>query len=164
MFLKQVNGYFWGKDSFPVKHSVPFIAMLAVLSCISGYLMSKASLVGKIGMSLFYQEYNFLKVWWQGALVIFGALMVLFIIHSVVNRMRRRSTAIIIHIIMLCAAVLGLYATYDNFRHDLSHRWLGERFHVGVYIFWLCWMMICLFFLTGRSRVTDTNSKAASVQ
>ncbi len=49
-------------------------------SIISGYLLSKASIIGKAGMSLFYQEYNFLKTWWKGALLMLTALLILYII------------------------------------------------------------------------------------
>ena len=53
------------------------IFLLAILSTVSGYLLSKASLVGRIGINLFYKEYKFLKVWWQGALVVFIVLLIL---------------------------------------------------------------------------------------
>lgn len=48
-----------------MRKSTGFILiLLAALAALSGYLLSKASLVGKAGITLMYQEYKFLKVWW----------------------------------------------------------------------------------------------------
>lgn len=42
-------------------------------------------------------------------------------------------------------AVAGIYFSYLDFRRTLSHRWLGERFHLGVYLFWVGWIAITIF-------------------
>lgn len=123
------------------------VLFLVILSVISGYLMSKASLVGKAGMSLFYTEYNFLKVWWKGAGLIFIALIVLFIIHGRVQQRAARRKARSFHFIAVIFAVTGLYFTYNDFRHSLSHHLLGERFHLGVYLFWIGWIIISILHL-----------------
>lgn len=123
------------------------IIALAVLSTLSGYFLSKASWIGRVGISLFYQQYNFLKVWWKAALVGFGALMILLIIQTIIQRKLSFNIAKIIHIILLLLAITGLYFTYQDFRHSLSHRWLGERFHIGFYLFWIQWMIISLFYI-----------------
>jgi hypothetical protein len=66
-------------------------------------------------------------------------------------------SAIIIQVVALLIAIAGLLFSYADFRHTLSHRWLGERFHLGVYLFWLVWMAICVFILL-KKRVGLTKS------
>jgi hypothetical protein len=63
-----------------------------------------------------------------------------------------RSTAVILHILVLLIALAGLYFTYVDFREVLEHRLLGERFHLGAYLSWLGWIAISLFFLVKRKR------------
>ena len=141
-----------------MKRLAPLILFLAALSLISGYLMSKVSWIGRIGMNLFYKQYEFLKIWWQGALVVFITLLVLVIIQLLVQKRLPKNSARVAHIIALIAAIFGLYATYHDFRHDTSHHLLGERFHLGAYLFWFGWMAICLFYLFQRRSPTITGS------
>jgi hypothetical protein len=120
------------------------LILIGFFSILSGYLMSKASLVGRAGMSLFYREYNFLKSWWKGALVVFIALVILFALQGLLQkRLAKPKTA---QLIILVFAAVGLYFTYNDFRHTLSHHLLGERFHLGVYLFWISWMLISLYY------------------
>lgn len=135
-----------------------FIFFLALLSGISGYLMSKASLVGRMGINLFYKEYKFLKVWWQGALVVFGVLLLLTILQGFVQNKLALRKAKMIHIAAILAALAGLYFTYNDFRHTTTHRLLGERFHLGGYLFWLGWIMISLFYLTQKKVILNDAS------
>ncbi|MEI8278980.1 MAG: hypothetical protein WCG87_04400 [Bacteroidota bacterium] len=131
-----------------MKRIISIIILLASLSSISGYLLSRATWIGRLGIGLFHRDYNFLKIWWQGAGMVFGVLFVLLIIQGVLNRTGSK----IIQVVALCAAIAGLYFSYDDFRHDLSHRLLGERFHIGVYLFWIGWMMISIFYLTMKRK------------
>jgi len=133
-----------------VKKTAPFILLLAALAALSGYLLSKASLVGKAGISLFYKEYRFLKTWWQGALVIFVVLIILFVLQGIAEKKLAKTKANILHISMIVLALVGLYFTYSDFRHTLSHRLLGERFHIGAYLFWIDWMLVSLFYITKK--------------
>src|SRR5207249_10826797 len=129
-----------------MKRKSGIILFLAILSFISGYLMSKASLVGRAGISLFYREYTFLKVWWKGALLILASFGLLFIVQGLIQRLGRKK-AITIHIIACILAMSGLYFTFSDFRHSVSHHLLGERFHLGMYLFWIGWIIISLSYL-----------------
>jgi hypothetical protein len=133
-----------------MKRTSFLLFILLILSAISGYLLSKASLIGRAGISFFYKEYQFLKVWWQGALVVFGVLLLLVFIQGAVQRKTARGTANFIHVLCILLALAGLYFTYNDFRHDLSHRLLGERFHLGAYLFWLGWIIVSMFYLAQR--------------
>src|ERR1700712_3396449 len=108
---------------------------ILILSVVSGYLMSKASLVGKAGMSLFYREYNFLKIWWQGALLVLIGLSTLYFLHGFIQKKFSFSLVKRLNIIACFLSLSGLYFTYDDFRHTLSHHLLGERFHIRIYLF-----------------------------
>src|SRR4051812_17579408 len=133
-----------------MKHTAPLVIFLAILSCISGYLMSKASWIGRVGMTFFYREYNFLKTWWQGALAVFGTLIILLIVQGIVQKNAARRTANVVHVVAIVLSLAGLYYTYSDFRHTLSHRLLKERFHLGVYLFWIGWLIISLFYLWNK--------------
>jgi len=139
-----------------MKRNATFLLFLAVLSVISGILLSKASWVGRVGMTFFYKEYNLLKIWWQGAIAVYIIWLVLFLLHSFIQRTLPAITARLLHIVILFAAIACLYFTYDDFANDFSHHLLGRRFHYGFYLGWIGWMLICLFFAFKRSRTKTT--------
>ena len=60
-------------------------------------------------------------------------------------------TAKTIKLFFLLVCLAGLYFTFRDFRTTLSHRWLGERFHLGIYLYWIGLCIISLFFLTTKS-------------
>lgn len=142
-----------------MRRSASLTLFLALLSVVSGYLLSKASWIGKVGISLFYQEYEFLKVWWQGALLVFGVLIFLYALQSLVQRMASKSIATAVHLFALVAAFTGLYLTYDDFRQSVSHRWMGERFHIGAYLIWIGWMVISIYLLLSRKNAKAMKEK-----
>lgn len=146
----------------------PIILLLAIIATISGYLISKATLLGRIGISLFYKEYAFMKIWWQAAFVVFITFALLLTIHGIIQKRAKRTTAIVAHIVSLVIAVVGLYLTYHDFRHDLSHRLMGERFHLGFYLFWIGWMIVCVYYLQAQRlskppTTTADNTDAADI-
>ena len=143
-----------------MKRTTPFILFLLILSCISGYLLSKASLVGRVGIDLFYKEYKFLKVWWQGALTVFIVLAILYFVQLIITKRTNKSKAYLINIIAFILAIVGIYFTYQDFRNTNTHRWLGERFHLGAYLFWFGWMAISIFHIVQKRLVPTVNSES----
>jgi len=139
-----------------MKRNIVFLLFLAVLSVISGILLSKTSWVGRVGMTFFYKEYNLLKIWWQGAIAVYIVWLVLFIVHSFIQKALPKIAARLLHIVMLVIAIACLYFTYDDFTNDFSHHLLGRRFHYGFYLGWIGWMLICLFFTFKRNRPKAT--------
>ena len=135
-----------------VRKSTLLLLLLAGLSVLSGYLLSRASWVGRTGISLFYKQYRFLKVWWQGALAVFAVWLLLYLLHRTVEK-RADRPAKIFHVFAVAVALIGFWLTYSDFRNDVSHRLLGERFHLGAYLFWAGWIIIALFFLSIRKPV-----------
>ncbi len=140
-----------------MKRSGVLILLLSAVSVISGYMMSKASWLGRMGISLFYKQYSFLKHWWKGAILVFGVLMLLYLLHSVVQKKLSKGSAAAVHIFALAAALTGLYLSYDDFRNTLAHRWMGERFHLGVYLLWIGWMIISVYMLTMKRSSFNVN-------
>ena len=135
-----------------MKRTSLFIILLATLSSVSGYLLSKASWVARVSMTFFYKEYNFMKIWWQGAIAVFLALMILFMLHAIVQKKLPVIGARLLHTIILILVVAGLYLTYYDFTTTFSHKLLGHRFHYGFYLFWIQWILICLFFIFKKKR------------
>jgi len=135
---------------------------LAMLSVVSGYMLSSASWIGRVGISLFYKEYGFLKIWWQAALVVFLVWILLYALQSLVQRMTAHKAARTVHFFALAAALVGLYLTYNDFRQDFSHRLLGERFHIGAYLFWIGWIIISIYLLLTRQNTRALNKKVGA--
>jgi len=133
-----------------LKRTIYLLVFLALLSMLSGHLMSRATLVGRIGISLFHKEYSFLKIWWQGALIVFAGLLLILVLHIVLQRTLKKISAAVAFMVSLFLGICGLYFTYSDFRGDLSHRLLGERFHLGAYLFWMGWIFISLVYLLGK--------------
>jgi hypothetical protein len=129
-----------------------FIAFLAALSAVSGYLMSQMSWIGRVGINLMHQEYKFLKVWWQGGAAVFLAMLVLFLLHAIIQRSLPRIVANIFHILLMLAAIGAFCLTYQDFDGDFTHHILRQRFHIGAYLPWLGWVCIGLFFLTEKQK------------
>lgn len=135
-----------------MNRSSRLMLFLFLLSALVGYLLSKASLVGRAGISLFYRQYRFLKVWWQAGLIVFALWTLLFFLHGWMQRKLSPKTSRLMHTGAIAVALIALYFTYQDFRHSLAHRWLGERFHLGGYLFWIGWIMISVFYLTEKGK------------
>ena len=127
------------------------VIFLVALASLSGYLMSKSSFIGRLGMTYVYKEYRFLKTWWQGALAVFVVWMVVLVIQIIVEKKLSKTNATIVHVGFILLALAGLYFTYADFQNTTSHRWLKEKFHIGAYLFWLGWVTISAFCIVQES-------------
>jgi len=132
------------------KKLITLNVILLPLAMIIGWTLSKASLVGKVGIHFLHREYAFLNSWWKGALFVWVVWLVLEIIQYRVWKRNRRNINLTIQTTFIFLAVLGLYYTYLDFR-TLSHGLLGDRFHIGGYLFWIGWCVISLFFIRLRN-------------
>lgn len=136
------------------------VFILFCLSLLSGNLTAGVSLVGKIGISFFYQQFSFFQSWWQSSLVCLALMLVvgtmLYFVDRAISGFKRKMVLIISFLIFLA----GLYFTFRDFRTDLTHRWLGERFHVGIYLYWIGFCIISLFFaLTEKKKITVSDTE-----
>lgn len=147
-----------------MKRKTFFVLFLLVLSALAGYVLSKASLVGRVGITLFYKQYRFLKIWWQAGLLVFSIWMIFFLLQGWAQKRLPPVTAKLIQIGAIVVAAAGLFFTYQDFRHTTSHRWLGERFHLGGYLFWTGWIIISVFYLTGNSEAIIKKTKRTAYE
>jgi len=128
------------------KKLITLNAILVPLAIIIGWTLSKASLVGKVGIHLLHREYAFLNSWWKGALLVWVVWLILEIIQYQIWKRNRRNINLALQAIFIFLAALGLYYTYLDFR-TFSHGLLGDRFHIGGYLFWIGWCIISIFFI-----------------
>jgi len=129
-----------------VKKIITLNAILISLAIIAGWTLSKATLVGKVGIHVLHREYLFLNSWWKGALLIWGVWVVLEIIQYRIWKRYLPKINLAVQASFIFLAVLGMYFTYLDFR-TFSHGLLGERFHLGGYLFWIGWCIISFFFI-----------------
>lgn len=132
------------------KKIISLNAVLVLLAVIIGWTLSKATLIGKVGIHVLHREYMFLNSWWKGALLVWGVWIVLEIIQYRIWKRYPRNINLVIQTSFIFLAVLGLYFTYIDFR-TFSHGLLGDRFHIGGYLFWIGWGIISLFFIKLRN-------------
>jgi len=151
-----------------MKKTAPIIAITAVLSLISGILLSRMSFVARTAISVFhkhYRYYTFMKTWWKGALIFFGILMLLLGLQLWFKKKNTPLKGVMLQVLCLLLALAGLYFTYLDFRHTLSHRWAGENLHLGFYLFWINWMAISLYVLfSKRAPIAPGNTAASAPQ
>lgn len=83
-------------------------------------------------------------------MVVFIILLILFIVQGIINKKTSGRAAILAQILFLIAGIVGLYFTYNDFRHSFNHRLLGERFHLGAYLFWIGSIAISIFYLVKK--------------
>ncbi|HTN47252.1 MAG TPA: hypothetical protein VL098_12960 [Flavipsychrobacter sp.] len=122
-----------------------------IISIIAGTLVSSASWIGRVGISVFYKEYSFLKAWWKVATFMFLLLMLFYTLQSWAQKKLSVGAAKMVHIFCILAALTGLYLCYDDFQDDFSHSLLGERFHIGIYLFWIGWIVISAYLILTRN-------------
>jgi hypothetical protein len=138
-----------------VKKLITLNAILIPLAAIAGWTLSKATLVGKVGIHVLHREYLFLNSWWKGALLIWVVWVILEIIQYLIWKRNLRKINLAAQSSFIFLAVLGLYFTYLDFR-TFSHGILGERFHLGGYLFWIGWSIISIFFIKLQSDEIET--------
>jgi hypothetical protein len=120
----------------------------ALLSWIAAYLISKISLIGRIGIATVHREYRVLRSAWETFLLLLGVQVAIIVILRIIQIKYSRKVTIIATSLLMLIAVLGLLVTLWDFLNTYTHRLLKERFHLGFYFFWLGWIGTCLFFLT----------------
>lgn len=138
------------EQQYMYKKIISLNVLLIPLAIIVGWTLSKATVIGKVGIHFLHREYLFLNSWWKGALLVWGVWIVLEIIQYRIWKRSRRNINLAIQTSFIFLAVLGLYFTYLDFK-TFSHGLLGDRFHIGGYLFWIGWVIINIFFIKLRN-------------
>ncbi|PZR26676.1 MAG: hypothetical protein DI535_13420 [Citrobacter freundii] len=145
-----------------LKKQVAILAAAQALLCIiSAYLISKISLIGKIGIALFYKEYKILRSGWKTFLLFFIIQLIIIGILYFLHSKRSRKTTVYTALGITAAALVGLGFTYNDFLHTYTHRLLKERFHMGFYLFWIGMIISCIFFIV-QSALSRAGKQEAS--
>ncbi|MCA4777922.1 hypothetical protein HX088_07995 [Empedobacter sp. 225-1] len=115
-------------------------------------MISKMSFIGKVGITIIYNEYTILKSWWKTALLLFAIQAIIFVVLSVWKmKTTKRLKQLLLPFIFLSIGIIGLIYTYYDFT-ETSHRLLKKTFHFGFYIFWLTWFGNCIFFMSKQKK------------
>ncbi|MGV3763023.1 hypothetical protein [Parapedobacter sp.] len=122
------------------------IAIQALLSTISGVLLSQMSFIGKVGISVMYREYGLFKIWWKTAILLFIIQLALLLVLWLVKRLLGRRLAFTAFLLFLLFGLVGAYFTYLDFT-TTTHRVMKVNFHAGVYLFWGTWVLACIYFM-----------------
>ena len=122
------------------------IVLQALLSTISGVLLSQMSFIGKVGISVMYREYGLFKIWWQTAVLLFAIQLTLLLVLWLVKRLLGRRLAFASLLLFLLFGLVGAYFTYLDFT-TTSHRLMKANFHAGIYLFWSTWTLVCIYFM-----------------
>jgi hypothetical protein len=167
LYVKNEFSIFETIKNNAMKRYFPLLLVLAIISIISGILLSEMSFLAKTAISIFkkeYQYYAFMKIWWQAAMIIYSVFIVLLLLQLACKRYFSPSNALIIQLLCLLLAGLGFYLTYIDFHTDLSHRWAGKKLHAGFYLFWMGWALISLFLLFNSPKTISKDNTDASSQ
>lgn len=135
-----------------MKNKIIHLLILAFSSLLSGIMISKMSFIGKVGITIIYNEYTILKSWWKTALLLFAIQAIIFVVLSVWKmKTTKRLKQLLLPFIFLSIGIIGLIYTYYDFT-ETSHRLLKKTFHFGFYIFWLTWFGNCIFFISKQKK------------
>lgn len=135
-----------------MKNRIIAVLVLAFSSLLSGILISKMSFIGRVGITIIYNEYAILKSWWKTALLFFAIQAILFVVFSIWQKQNTsKLKQFILPIIFLFIGFGGLYYSYNDFTQT-SHRLLKASFHFGFYLFWMTWFANCIYFLIKRPK------------
>lgn len=122
------------------------VAVQALLSTISGVLMSQMSFIGKVGITVMYRDYGIFKVWWKTAILLFTVQLALLFVLWLIRKLLSRRLSFAILLLFLLFGLIGAYFTYLDFT-TTSHRVLKTNFHAGGYLVWGSWVLACVYFM-----------------
>lgn len=125
------------------------VLIQVIISLISGILLSKMSLVGKIGVSTVYTEYGFMKHWYKGFAAVLIAQLLLIAILWIVKRTTTYKNFSLVNLVFVIIGLIGLLYTFYDFT-STSHKYMNSQFHAGGYLFWAGWFISCVFFFFAR--------------
>lgn len=128
-----------------MKKILNLILLQVIISLVSGILLSKMSIIGKIGISVAYREYTILKTWWKAALLVLTIQLIIVAILFVTKRFFAYKTFTIVNLVLIIIGILGVFYTYIDFT-TTSHQYMNSKFHTGGYLVWVGWFISCMYF------------------
>ena len=122
----------------------------ALLSLISGVLISKMSFIGKIGISTIF------KTWWKTALLLLVIQLVLIAVLQLFKAKVSVSFSRLLAFLLIVLGGIGAYFTYIDFT-TTSHKMMKLSFHLGFYLFWVGWFITCFYYLLFKKKKKEDN-------
>jgi len=127
---------------------ISLLVLCQVFLCwLEAYLISKISLIGRVGIATVHQEYKLLRSGWKTFLLLLTIQIAVIFLLNLIQKKYSKKVMTVAASSLLALATLGLFVTFQDFLHTYTHRLLKERFHLGFYLFWLAWIATCTFFL-----------------
>jgi hypothetical protein len=145
----------------PTRRIYTLLLCQLLLCLLETYLISKISLIGKIGIATVHHEYALLRSFWKTYLLLSLLQVALIITLYILGKRSPKKITNLVSTVLFVVGLLGLLVTFQDFLHTYTHRLLKERFHLGFYIFWLSWMSSCLFFLFSGKTMPFPSKEAA---
>jgi CDP-diglyceride synthetase len=139
-----------------MKRGFILFLLLAGIATVSGIFMSHATWLGRVGITFFHKDYNFLKIWWQGAIAVCLIYVLVHYLQLWIKHKLNPPTQKLVPFVLLLLAIVGWYFSYDDLNNNFTHHLLGRRFRYGVYVFWLGWAIVALNGIIGRKTVTKS--------
>lgn len=134
-----------------MKNTLLLSLFQACLALICGILMSKMSFVGRMGINLLHRDYLIFKTWWKTALLFWALQLCLIIVLALIRRTTSSRSSKISSLLFFLFGAIGLYITYIDFT-TTSHQLMKMSFHSGGYLFWIGWLISCIFFFAGSKK------------
>ena len=142
------------------------VLIQVIISLVSGILLSKMSLIGRIGVSTVYTEYGFMKHWYKGFAAVLAIQLLLIAILWIVKRITSYKNFSLVNLILIILGLLGLIYTFYDFT-STSHKYMNSQFHAGGYLFWAGWFITCLYFFFARVKpkpITIENTPKETIE
>src|SRR5690606_22672865 len=137
------------------------IAIQALLSTISGVLLSQMSFIGKVGISVLYRDYGIFKIWWKTAVLLFAIQLALLLVLWLAKKLLGRRLALAVFLLFLLFGLVGTYFSYLDFT-TTTPRVMKANFHAGIYLFWGTWALACIYFMVVPRSKRQREPKAES--
>ncbi|MBO9574056.1 MAG: hypothetical protein J7497_17850, partial [Chitinophagaceae bacterium] len=101
-----------------------------------------------------------LRSGWKTFLLLYGIqLLIILLLYFIQKRAPARRT-IFTASVFIALALLGMVMTFIDFQYTYSHRLLKERFHLGFYLFWIGWIITCIYFIVKSRRSIEIKTEA----
>ena len=130
-----------------MKKSTSLLLFQALLSVVSGILITQMSLLGRIGIHPMYRQFMIFRSWWKTALLLFAVQCLVIGLLWSIRKMVHLSAAKKVAWLLLIVGIVGFAATYWDFSTTM-HKVMKAKFHFGFYLFWIGWWVSCLYFIT----------------
>ena len=128
----------------------------ALLSLISGVLISKMSFIGKIGISTMYREYTIFKTWWKMALLLLVIQLVLIVVLQLFRtKVSVSFSRLLAFLLIVLVGICGFF-TYIDFTSTCIIM-MKLSFHLGFYLFWVGWFITCFYYLLFKKKKKENN-------